>query len=324
MIKSVIALMSLQERLTLYETPKLIKSPLLNDPCRELPSWREASLDLQNEKKPQELVAKAKEFILTKMPKDLLIEEAAEYAEIAHGEKIRKVSGRPYVLHPFDTAFIVSQISQDSNLIATALCHDIVEDSPTDTFGNRIYTLDNIENKFNNKITYLVEKLTSAEPYGEIPKKGTEEYYFYWRNKKQTALDKVITSHEAILVKTADNLSNVHDFLCDRILLDEDGKRLGSKVFDNFSVSKTAQLGRFTYSSILLSNEYRKLENRENPLAYALIEKVKLLIQNTMAESIDDQDSQTYSALYNDWIRSLEREQEVIRGGISEEEKNKN
>ena len=74
----------------------------------------------------------------------LLIRKSLDLAVKAHTNQTRK-SGIPYVFHPLSVAKIVAQkIGLDAQSIASALLHDVVEDSE--------YDLNYIETKFGKKL----------------------------------------------------------------------------------------------------------------------------------------------------------------------------
>ncbi|TLF40371.1 RelA/SpoT family protein [Maribacter aurantiacus] len=81
-----------------------------------------------------------------------LIRSAFEVAVDAHKEQRRK-SGEAYVFHPIAVAKIVaSEIGLDAVSIASALLHDVVEDTP--------YTLDDIDRMFGETVARIVDGLT--------------------------------------------------------------------------------------------------------------------------------------------------------------------
>lgn len=81
-----------------------------------------------------------------------LIRSAFEVAVDAHKDQRRK-SGEAYIFHPIAVAKIVaSEIGLDGVSIASALLHDVVEDSE--------YTLDDIERMFGETVARIVDGLT--------------------------------------------------------------------------------------------------------------------------------------------------------------------
>ena len=54
----------------------------------------------------------------------------------------------PYILHPLEAAVIVGTMTDDQNLIAAAVLHDVVEDAGV--------TIEEIEAKFGKRVRELV------------------------------------------------------------------------------------------------------------------------------------------------------------------------
>ena len=80
-----------------------------------------------------------------------LIRDALDVAIDAHKEQYRK-SGEPYIFHPLAVAKIAAEkIGLDSIGIASALLHDVVEDSK--------YTIEDIESRFGETVAKIVSGL---------------------------------------------------------------------------------------------------------------------------------------------------------------------
>lgn len=58
-----------------------------------------------------------------------MVGEAAAFAGEAHKGVFRKGTNIPYITHPLETAVIVSAFTDDEEMIAAALLHDVVEDA---------------------------------------------------------------------------------------------------------------------------------------------------------------------------------------------------
>ncbi|MCI8532848.1 MAG: bifunctional (p)ppGpp synthetase/guanosine-3',5'-bis(diphosphate) 3'-pyrophosphohydrolase, partial [Lachnospiraceae bacterium] len=58
-----------------------------------------------------------------------LFERAAVFATVAHRGETRKGSRIPYLVHPMEVAAIVAEMTDDQELIAAAVLHDVVEDT---------------------------------------------------------------------------------------------------------------------------------------------------------------------------------------------------
>ena len=109
------------------------------------------------EKENKEIAKQYKELLrisyqnLTAADKKL-IRSAFDVAVDAHKDQRRK-SGEAYIFHPIAVAKIVaSKIGLDAVSIASALLHDVVEDTP--------YTLDDIERMFGETVARIVDGLT--------------------------------------------------------------------------------------------------------------------------------------------------------------------
>ena len=76
-----------------------------------------------------------------------VLNEAIAFAVRAHDGMTRKASGQPYILHPMETAVIVGTMTNDPELLAAAMLHDVVEDTGVtpkeirERFGERVMKL---------------------------------------------------------------------------------------------------------------------------------------------------------------------------------------
>ena len=57
-----------------------------------------------------------------------MIKEAVEFAVEAHKGAVRKGTRIPYIVHPLEAAVIVGSVTEDEELIAAAILHDVLED----------------------------------------------------------------------------------------------------------------------------------------------------------------------------------------------------
>ena len=82
---------------------------------------------------------------------EALLNRAYVFAMKAHGSQTR-ASGDPYFVHPLEVAGILTAMKLDSDTIATALLHDVVEDT--------VATIDEIRELFGDKVAELVDGVT--------------------------------------------------------------------------------------------------------------------------------------------------------------------
>ena len=124
-----------------------------------------------------------------------LIRSAFDVAVDAHKDQRRK-SGEAYIFHPIAVAKIVaSEIGLDAVSIASALLHDVVEDTP--------YTLDDIERMFGETVARIVDGLTKI---GHLKKdKNISQQAENFRKMLLTLHDDV----RVIIIKIADRYHNM-------------------------------------------------------------------------------------------------------------------
>lgn len=88
-----------------------------------------------------------------------IFEEAITFAVRAHAGMVRKASSQPYILHPMETAVIVGSMTDDQEVLAAAVLHDVVEDANItlaqirETFGARVMNL--VASETENKREHL-------------------------------------------------------------------------------------------------------------------------------------------------------------------------
>ena len=124
-----------------------------------------------------------------------LIRLAFDTAVDAHKNQRRK-SGEPYIFHPIAVAKIVaSQIGLDAIAIASALLHDVVEDTD--------YTIEDMERLFGKTVAHIVEGLTKISSMSRENDISLQAENF--RKLLLTMNDDV----RVILIKIADRLHNM-------------------------------------------------------------------------------------------------------------------
>ena len=124
-----------------------------------------------------------------------IIQRAFNFANQAH-RGIKRPNGEPYMLHPIAVARIVcDEIGLGSTSIASALLHDVIEDTD--------YTTEDIENIFGPKIAQIVDGLNkiSGGIFGEQASTQAESL-------KELLLT-MSADIRVILIKMADRLHNM-------------------------------------------------------------------------------------------------------------------
>ena len=150
------------------------------------------------------------------------IQKAINEAARLHHEQKRKGDGLPYVVHLFSVAVILSNYTNDEDIIAAGLLHDTIEDVPG-------YTKEELEKDFGKRVAEIVEGVTEEKFIGQNEKAT-------WRNRKEGYLEKLQQdSEEAMLVCAADKIHNL-DSMIDGIKLQ------GEKYWSNFNSSAEGKL----------------------------------------------------------------------------------
>ena len=125
-----------------------------------------------------------------------LIRKAFDVAMDGHKNQRRK-SGEAYIFHPISVAKIVaSKIGLDATSIASALLHDVVEDSPN-------YNIEDIEQLFGTTVSRIVNGLTKISSLKKDKDISLQAENF--RKMLLTLNDDV----RVIIIKIADRLHNM-------------------------------------------------------------------------------------------------------------------
>lgn len=125
-----------------------------------------------------------------------LIEKAYKFVEIKHAGIVRK-SGEPYIHHLIEVAYIVAQLQSGPVTIASALLHDVVEDTDT--------SIEDIEKMFGPECALIVDALTKIQRL-KLSKRTQEEFEAEDHRKIFLGMAKDV---RVIIIKLADRLHNL-------------------------------------------------------------------------------------------------------------------
>ena len=158
-----------------------------------------------------------------------IIDKAIEFATKAHRGALRKGTQIPYILHPLEAAAIVSSMTDDVEVMAAAVMHDVLEDTDT--------SVEQLRSEFGNRITDLVSAESENKREG-LPAADT------WRLRKQETIDELCreTQIEVKMIALGDKLSNIR-------AINWDYQTLGDSLWDRFNQKDKAQIGWY-YRSI--------------------------------------------------------------------------
>ena len=144
-----------------------------------------------------------------------LMDRAIIFATRAHSGTYRKGTKIPYIVHPIEAASIVATMTDDPDMIAAAVLHDVVEDTDA--------TLEEIRFFFNDHIAKLVEA-ESENKRKDLPPQET------WMVRKMETLTflREEADREAKILALADKLSNMR-------AVHRDQKTIGDQLWERFN-----------------------------------------------------------------------------------------
>jgi GTP diphosphokinase / guanosine-3',5'-bis(diphosphate) 3'-diphosphatase len=123
-----------------------------------------------------------------------LLRQAYRFSAHHHMPQVRR-SGGPYLAHPLEVAHILADLRMDVPTIATALLHDIVEDTGV--------TIEEVRRNFGEEIAHLVEGVTKISRLEFSSKEQRQA------DNVRKMLLAMVDDLRVILVKLADRLHNM-------------------------------------------------------------------------------------------------------------------
>ena len=157
-----------------------------------------------------------------------IIERAIIFATKAHEGAVRKGKGRPFILHPIEVMSIAASLTDDEEVLAAAVLHDTVEDTPV--------TREEIELEFGSRVADLVAA-ESEDKRRERPAEST------WLIRKQETIDQLkVANRDTKLICLGDKLSNLRD-------MDRDYAEIGEELWNRFH-QKDRNMHCWYYTSI--------------------------------------------------------------------------
>ncbi|WP_373314252.1 HD domain-containing protein [Xylanibacter ruminicola] len=128
-----------------------------------------------------------------------MVDRAICFATKAHSGVVRKGTKIPYIAHPLEAMAIVGSITDDQELLAAAVLHDVVEDAGVNVAD--------IRTEFGDRVAALVDSETDSEVPGM-------SHIDSWQIRKQAAIDHLAAaSRDVKIVALGDKLSNMRAML---------------------------------------------------------------------------------------------------------------
>lgn len=144
-----------------------------------------------------------------------LIDQAIEFAAVAHDGQYRKGTKVPYIMHPLAVGFLLQRLGCEDEVIIAGMLHDTVEDTDVN--------LEIIQRQFGKEVTRLVQGVSE------------ENKEWSWEKRKQHTITKLKQADEAItLITLADKIHNLRT-------VEQELSIRGDEVWNKFNRGKDQQ-----------------------------------------------------------------------------------
>lgn len=152
-----------------------------------------------------------------------LVSRAMEFAIQVHDGMRRKTAEIPYILHPMEAAAIVGSLTCDQEVIAAAVLHDVVEDTPV--------TIEEIKERFGARVAELVAAETE-DKRADLPPETS------WRVRKEEAISVLRRTNDTDVKRIflGDKLANMRSIY-------QQWKKIGDAMWQSFHQKDPAQHG---------------------------------------------------------------------------------
>jgi (p)ppGpp synthase/HD superfamily hydrolase len=131
-----------------------------------------------------------------------ILEQIMHFTDRAHGEQTRKYTPDRYIVHPVRVMNICKEYTNDITILAAALLHDVLEDTPVTKTEIKNFLLKLMDTTQAAKTVTLVEELTDVFIKKDYPEWNR-------RKRKDKEAERLsATSPEAQTIKYADIIDN--------------------------------------------------------------------------------------------------------------------
>lgn len=144
-----------------------------------------------------------------------VLDKAIGFAARAHAGQVRKGTSTPYILHPLEAAAICATVTDDLEVLAAAVLHDVVEDTGI--------SIDQVEEEFEARVADLVAGESEDKREG-LPAAET------WRIRKEEAIEHIRSAEDpgVKIICLGDKLSNMR-------AIHRDFEELGDELWSRFN-----------------------------------------------------------------------------------------
>ena len=112
--------------------------------------------------------------------REKILQEIIQFADQAHGKQLRRYTSERYIVHPVRVMETCRQYTNDISVLAAAILHDVLEDTPVTREEMKIFLLDQMTADEATQTIVLVEALTDEY---------TKENYPQWNRRKRKEME---------------------------------------------------------------------------------------------------------------------------------------
>jgi (p)ppGpp synthase/HD superfamily hydrolase len=173
-----------------------------------------------------------------------LVNQAVEYAAIAHREQLRKSPEAPipYIQHSVMVGLILQRAGFADRVVAAGILHDVLEDTPV--------TIEELQRDFGPEVADLVNEVSEKDKS------------LSWERRKEEYLNHIRTgSDDAKAITAADKIHNINSILL--------SLERGADIWNAFKRGREAQLDRFN----------RLLSTLRAEWSHALLDELEAVIR---------------------------------------------
>ena len=171
------------------------------------------------------------------------IQKAIKFAVKTHEvyqKQKRKGKDISFITHPLTVGIILSRVKARDDVVCAGILHDTIEDS----IPEKKVTFQMLEERFGTAVAQMVLDVTETNK--TLP----------WEDRKKMAREHIKAfSHDSLLLKSADVISNLSEML-------DDIKREGEQVFLRFNATREQKIKHSLETIAAILQSWKK-----NPLA---------------------------------------------------------
>lgn len=185
------------------------------------------------------------------------IQQAINLASRLHSGQVRKGDvDLPYISHPFSVAWILSNYTDDEDVIISGLLHDILEDV-------KGYYYEDLKRDFGVKVAEIVKGVSEdKDPNVESDEKAT------WEDRKTKYLARLDNdSNESLMVCAADKIHNLQSMI-------DAYQGKGEALWDSFNSPKEKKLWLYQEITKTLKKKLNSPIVAELEVVYRKAEKI--------------------------------------------------